>query len=111
MLVAANGGRGDAQEVRDVLAAESSEIAQFDDLILSRTGAREACQRFVEEEKIVHAMGALVDRAVEFHLQTAPAALLRLGSAGMVHQDLPHDLCRQGVEMFAILEAGLVLPD
>lgn len=102
-LFAADRGHRDAQSLSHLFHGESAEEAEFDHFALALVKLRERPKSVVELDDDGAAFGGEVQGFVEGGLPHAMAALLALVAAGILHEELPHEIGRDPVEVAAAL--------
>jgi len=83
--------------------AETGEESQFDDLGEPPINRGQLDQRLIERQKIDDVGPLCLERFWKCHGRLATAALSRVPTARMVHEDLPHETRRNRKEMRPIL--------
>lgn len=97
--------------MRDVLEGEPAEKPQLHHSALSQIERRQLGKRRVQIEEVDIWRVALRDGLVEGHPGPSARPLGHLAAPGMVHQDPPHHLGRDGEEVCSTLPIGLPLVD
>lgn len=110
-LVAADGGDGDIEEGGDFGDAEAREVAEFDDAGEAGLDGGEFAEGVVEDEEVFGVVGVVDGGFVEGEGRGSTAAFGGLDGAGMIDEDLAHDLGGEGEEAFAVFELGVVVAD
>src|SRR5581483_11548712 len=101
--------RGYAEDLSRIFNRKSAEKFQFNDLSLLRIELRERFQCIVQGDHIhVRLLGALFG-LFQSQLTSASATLVGAMGSRMVHEDLPHQLCRDCEKMSAVLPLGNLL--
>jgi hypothetical protein len=91
----ANGDNGDVQNLGGFIGSEAAEETQFDQFPFQGIGLRQSLQSIIDGENSRRLFHGDVGCRVR-HLQGSSAALARMAHAGVVDQDLAHDLGGDG---------------
>jgi len=90
---------------------QSGEEAEFDDAALAFVEAGESFQSIVERDQIESLTLRQIWGVIDGKHPLAATPLCGTVTASVIHQDLPHELRRDGKEMLAILVLRIFLPE
>src|SRR5580700_5916839 len=93
---------GNFEHFRRLVYAQPAEEPHFHYLRLARVELREGIHRLIEQHQVGIPVPADSDRVIEGNVAHVSAALAVM-AAGMLHQDSPHQLGRDGEEMRPVL--------
>jgi len=91
----------DLEDLRDLLDREAGELAQLDDAGLAGTLSRETGECFVDGDNVVDPLRRDGELVVHFDAAEASGASLGVVLAGVVNQDLTHDVGSKADEVGA----------
>jgi len=115
--VAGDGGAADVEELRDLFAFETAEVAQFDDLGFAGIEAGEFFECLVEGDDLGSVIGGVEELFFEGDLLEAAAPFGGIAGAGVVDEDVAHGAggdaeevgAGMGVEVAGVGEAEIGL--
>src|SRR5262249_33562425 len=100
--------RRDLQYLRRLFHTQAPKVSQLDDLALARVNRRQALQRVVQRNEFRAARLRDYRRFIERDLASPSSALGVAARAGIIHQNLSHQLSGNREELGAVLPAQLI---
>jgi hypothetical protein len=106
-----NGGWGNLQKLRGFLDAESAKEAEFDDLTFSRINCGKLLERFVQRYQVNVSSWRRYGCFLQGYWVRCPSSFLRALGTRKIHQNTPHQFCRQSKEVGAISQLDTLSVD
>jgi hypothetical protein len=105
--VALDGARGDLEEGSDLFDGETAEVAELDDAGLAGIVRGEAGEGLIDGGDFVEAIGGDGEVVVHFDAVEASGASLGVVLAGVVDEDLAHDVSSEADEVGAVVPVNV----
>jgi hypothetical protein len=106
--VALDGAGRDLEYLSDLLDGETAEVAEFDDPSLARIGGGEVGEGLIDGGDFVEAVGGDSEVVLHLHPMEAAGAALGVMLAGVVDEDLAHDMSSESDEVGAAVPVNVL---
>jgi hypothetical protein len=101
--VALDGARGDLEDGGDLVDGEAAEVAELDDASLAGVLSGEAGESLIDGSDFVEAVGGDGEVVVHLDAMEATGAALGVVLAGVIDEDLAHDVSGEADEVGAVV--------